>query len=75
MLQTTLITATLEWERKLEIEVERRKNNNTDLEADYLAPLQTCSKPHKSILGRIFKPAGESQPVYRQSRQECCGEM
>ena len=74
MFQSPLITAVLDWERRLEIEDERRKNHRYEPYMNFLAPLPPFRRERKSIFARIFKPAKDPQPVYHFPSQDCCPE-
>jgi len=42
MVQTQLINSVIEWERRLEVEGERRKNHRSEPYVNYLAAPQPC---------------------------------
>jgi len=69
MFQNQLINTVLVWERKLEIDDEKRKNHRYEPYANFLAPIQPYPKERKSILARIFNPGRD-----RQSTQSCVQE-
>lgn len=72
MFQTQLITSILSWERRLEIEQEKRKNGRREPYVNYLAEVQSPRKERKPLSARRSKPGEEHQPAYRY--YECCQE-
>ena len=70
MIDIRLITTVLEWERRLEIEEEKRKSRRFE---DVLAP-QPVRKESRSIFARIFGPGKERQPVYPCGDRDPCSE-
>ena len=74
MLQTQFITSVLDWEHRLEIEDERRANHRYEPYVNYLAPVASKRKPHKSNLAWFARPRRKVEPVYAVSTWECCQE-
>ncbi|MCA9957382.1 MAG: hypothetical protein R3E31_11500 [Chloroflexota bacterium] len=69
MIQTTLITTVLDWERRLQIEDERRKASKPEPYRELSADFELTHKERESILARIanFNNARkERQAVYPQ---------
>ncbi len=54
MFQTQLIQQVVEWERRLEIEDERRENHRGEPYANYLAEVRPMRNERKSMLARIL---------------------
>ncbi len=71
MFQTQLISQVVEWERRLEIEDERRKNHRGEPYVNYLAPVP-CRKERRSIFAWVAElfHHEERQPEYRVRCQE-----
>ncbi len=74
MFQTQLIFKVVEWERRLEIEEERRKSHQYEPYMNFLAAPQPIRKERKSIFARIFRRSKDRQPVYPCYPPEPCGE-
>ncbi len=74
MYQNQMINTVLDWERRLEIEDERRKNHRYEPYTNNLAPIQPYRKEHESIFARIFRFGRDRQPD-RNYAQEPCREM
>lgn len=74
MFQTQLINTVLEWERRLEIENEKRKNHRFEPYVNFLAKVHPCRKERKSSFARIFRRSRVRQPVYDCYVQEYCQE-
>ncbi len=60
--QIQLINSVFEWERRLEIEDERRQNHRSEPYVNYLAPPQSCRTERKPFFARFFQQGKESQP-------------
>lgn len=71
MFQTTLITAVLDWERRLEIEDERRKALRLEPYRELPIEFESSQKEGQSIFDRI---QNLGRPVERRYAQELCGE-
>lgn len=56
-----LINIVNEWERRREIEDERRENRRTEPYVNYLAAPQSWRKERRSIFARLFQPRKERQ--------------
>ena len=54
MFDTRLIHQVLEWERRLEIENEKRKSHHPNMDTRYPTRPQACRKEHRSVFARIF---------------------
>ena len=74
MFENRMINVALEWERRLEIEDEQRKNHRYEPYVNFLAPVQSGPKEHKSIFAWIFKPSRKRQPAYRNYAKNDCQE-
>ncbi len=74
MIQTQLIISALTWERKLEIDDERRKNHRNEPYASYLAPVQRCPEERKFLFRSILERLIDRQPAYRIYGLSNCGE-
>ena len=89
MFQTQLISQVVDWERRLEIEEERRKNMRQEPYVNYLAAAQATpqaeaaavavavavAKERRSIFARIFGRSKEQKrPEYPCYPTERCGE-
>lgn len=75
MFQTQLIQQVVEWERRLEIEDERRGNHRDEPYVNYLAQVQPMRTERKSILARILslgRGRKAAQPAERSYPQEPC---
>lgn len=72
MFQTQLIHQVVDWEKRLEIEEEKRKNHRTvEVYANYLAPVPPCRRIRRSLMARILDRQPEC-PCYTQG---CCPEV
>jgi hypothetical protein len=69
MFQTQLIQQVVEWERRLEIEDERRENHRGEPYANYLAQVCPIRNERKSMLARILG-LGRGRKAARPA--ECC---
>ena len=67
MIQITLINAVLEWERRLEIEDERRKAYRLEPYRELPIEFEPAQKESGSILARISNLGRNRQPV-----DHCC---
>jgi hypothetical protein len=74
MFQTTLITAVLDWERRLEIEDERRKALRLEPYRELPIEFESTQKEGWSIFDRIQNLGRNRQSVERRYTQELCGE-
>jgi hypothetical protein len=74
MIQPTLITAVLDWERRLEIAEERGNEGRNGFWWNYLAPLQKNKNKTKSAAVRAEKTGKERKPSTPVYSQECCPE-
>jgi hypothetical protein len=75
MFQTPLINAVLDWERRLEIEDEKRKSQRYEPYVNYLAKPQGTRKERKSIFAWIFRIGREDrQPADPRYAQQHCQE-
>ena len=75
MFQTQLINAVLDWERRLEIEDEKRKNHRYEPYVNYLAEPQRPPQERKSILAWVLNLAKGRQPVHHcYAHHEHCQE-
>lgn len=74
MIQPTLITAVLDWERRLEITEERRRSGRNGSWWNYLAPLQKNKNKTKPAAVRAETTAKETRQVNPVYLQECCQE-
>ena len=74
MFQIQLINTVVEWERRLEIEEEKRKNHRPEPYTDFPTDPQPCRKERKSIFAWIFSLGRDRQPVYCCYAQEHCRE-
>ena len=63
MFQTQLITSVLDWERRLEIEDEKRKNYRPEPYREFPTAPQPCRKERKSIFAWIFELGRDRQPA------------
>ncbi len=73
MSEIHLINQVLDWERRLEIENEKRKNYRD--EPDYFpAAPQSGPKDHLSFFARLLKFGRERRPAYQDCPQEPCCE-
>lgn len=74
MIQTTLITAVLDWERRLQIEDERRKAHRLEPYRELPTDFEPIPKEGESILARFAKLRSNRQPAERCYPQVCCQE-
>ncbi len=76
MFQTTLIRAVLDWERRLEIEDERRKALRLEPYRELPIDFEFSQKENQSIFDRIKKLGSNRnrQSAERRYDQEFCGE-
>ena len=74
MIQTTLITAVLDWERRLQIEDERRKAYKLEPYREVPTDFEPAQIESDSILARIAKLGQKRQSVERSYPQELCQE-
>ncbi len=70
MNQIQLINAVRVWERRLEIENEKRRNEQVQPYANAQAELQRLCEENKPLKKRIFKPKRERQPFSPCYNQE-----
>jgi hypothetical protein len=76
MFDVRLITTVLEWERRLEIEEEKRKSSRfEDVFTDFPAAPQPPREERKSIFDRIFRVGKDRQPVNPCGCQDPCPEV
>jgi hypothetical protein len=75
MFQSQLISQVVEWERKLEVEDENRKNHRFESFTDFPADPQPSRKESKSNFAEIFKLDNTHQPVSRPYVRKDCREM
>ena len=71
MFQTQLINQVVDWERRLEIEEEKQKNQRNAPYVNYLTPVPPCRRIRRSLLARIL----DRQPACPCYMQECCPEV
>jgi hypothetical protein len=70
-----LITSVLVWERGLEVEEERRRTQQREPIANYLAPVQRLMpRERKPLLARLFKPRQQPAPEVYYPNRDCCSE-
>ncbi len=74
MFQVPMINQIVEWERRLEIEEETRKNLRGEPYTDFTTNPQSNRKEHRSIFARIFNRGGDRLPVRHGYTQKPCGE-
>ncbi|MCB9420224.1 MAG: hypothetical protein H6667_10480 [Ardenticatenaceae bacterium] len=74
MIQTTLITAVLDWERRLQIEDEKRKAHRLEPYRELPTDFETAQMESESILTRLAKRGENHQVVGRCYPQTFCGE-
>lgn len=72
-MSTHLINTVLDWERRLEVDEQRRREHRFEPFANNLAPVQPLVK-RPSLFARLFNRR-ESHPVYNHPSSECCPEM
>ena len=74
MFQPNIINQALDWERRLEIEDEQRKNGRSEPYVNFLAPVMPCRSERRSILAWILRLGKGTQPacscIYPQ--EPCC---
>lgn len=76
MFQTQMITTVVDWERRQQIEDERRQNLRGDLDIDYVFA-QTRKEERPSFFARLFgqrKVEPQPKPVLAgpNHSQQCC---
>ncbi len=75
MFQIQLINTVLEWEKRLEIEDEKRKNHRFEPYVNFLAKVQPCRKERKPLFKRVSQPGEVQQPAQGCYAQEQRREM
>lgn len=74
MIQTTLITAVLDWERRLQIEDEKRRAYRLEPYRELPTDFEAAQIESESILTRITKLGENRQSFERRYPQTYCGE-
>jgi hypothetical protein len=73
--QISLINAVRNWERRLEIEDERRKANRLEPYRELPSDFRPYQEKRESIFVRILKLGRTRQPIPPRYEPECCGEI
>jgi hypothetical protein len=74
MFQTQMITTVVDWERRLQIDEERRKNLRGEPYTDMFTNPQPRQAEGPSFFARLFGRSKERKPVYTGRNPDCCPE-
>jgi len=74
MLPIQSVNTIIEWERRLEVEDQKRKEHRSEMHASYLTLLQSTLKDTQPLIVEVFKGKAEHKLVSPSGRQEVCCE-